>query len=345
MSVTLREVAARSQVSISTASRALNGRGEISKEVRDRVLSAAQELRYTANQNARALKGAPTRVLGVVLYSASAHTFNAPLMRGVYDAATPRGYSVIVCESAASNAGEQDAFQLLLDKRVDGILINSGASAASLQRLTAAGVPFVVINRRVETSDGIEADYVMVDAERGCYLATRHLLEQGHARIVYHGMEPTNVPSLERLPGYRRALGEFYPEIPFAPELVIHSNGSLQDTHRAITLAMQQLSPRPTAILAYNDTHAVAVLKAVRDLGLRVPEDVALVGQNNLEFTEFLVPPLTTVAHPVQQMGRQGTELLLQKVAWSDPDSWLPHRIALEPVLIVRKSTIRGGQN
>jgi LacI family transcriptional regulator, galactose operon repressor len=87
------------------------------------------------------------------------------------------------------------------------------------------------------------------------------------------------------------------------------------------------------------------VLKAVRDLGLRVPEDVALVGQNNLEFTEFLVPPLTTVAHPVQQMGRQGTELLLQKVAWSDPDSWLPHRIALEPVLIVRKSTIRGGQN
>jgi LacI family transcriptional regulator, galactose operon repressor len=342
MNVTLREVAARSQVSISTASRALNGRGEISREVRDRVLSAAQELRYTANQNARALKGAATGVLGVVLYSATANTFNAPLMRGVYDAATPRGHSLIVCDGGASTAAEQAALQFLLEKRVDGILINSGAGAAALQRLTAAGMPFVVINRRVEASHGIEADYVMVDAERGCYLATRHLLEQGHARIIYHGMEPMNVPSLERLPGYRRALGES--EIPFAPELVLHSGGSLQDTHRAVTAAMQQLSPRPTAILAYNDTHAVAVLKALRDLGLRVPEDVALVGQNNLEFTEFLVPPLTTVAHPVQQMGRQATEILLQKLAWSDPDSWLPHRVALEPVLIERDSSRTHGR-
>jgi DNA-binding LacI/PurR family transcriptional regulator len=337
MNVTLREVAARSQVSISTASRALNGRGEISKEVRDRVLSAAQQLQYTANQNARALKGASSKVLGVVLYAGSATTFNAPLMRGIYDAATPRGYSLVVCDGAASNAGEDEAFDLLLEKRVDGILINSGAGAASLARLTAAGMPFVVINRRVEVSGGLDVDYVMVDAERGCYLATRHLLEQGHARIIYHGMEPANVPSLERLPGYRRALGEF--EIPFAADLLMYSGGNLGDTHRMLSATMQRLDPSPTAVLAYNDAHAVAVLKALHDLGLRVPDDVAVVGQNNLEFTEFLVPPLTTVAHPVQQMGRQGTEILLQKLAWSDPQSWLPHRVALDPVLIVRESS------
>jgi LacI family transcriptional regulator len=198
-------------------------------------------------------------------------------------------------------------------------------------------MPFVVLNRRVEMSHGVEADYVMVDAERGCYLATRHLLEQGHARIVYHGIEPANVPSLERLPGYRRALGEF--EIPFAPELVIHSGGNLDDTRRTVSATIQEVRPRPSAILAYNDTHAVAVLKALHDLELRVPDDIAVVGQNNLDFTEFLVPPLTTVAHPVQQMGRQGTEILLQKLAWPDQESWLPHRVALEPVLIVRESS------
>lgn len=339
MGITLREVAARSQVSISTASRALNGRGDISKEVRERVLSAAQELQYSANQNARALKGATSKILGVVLYDARADTFNAPLMRGVYDAATPRGYSVIVCDGAGSADAEQAAFQLLLERRVDGVLVNSAAGATSLRRLTAAGMPFVVVNRRVEVTNGLEADYVMVDAERGCYLATRHLLEQGHARILYHGIEPENVPSLERLPGYRRALAEF--EIPFAPELVMRSRSSLDGTHRTVMATMKRLNARPTAILAYNDRNAVAVLKALHDLGLRVPDDVAVVGQNNLEFTEFLVPPLTTVAHPVQQMGRQATEILLQKLAWSDQQSWLPHRVALEPVLIVRESSRR----
>ena len=167
MSVTLREVAARSQVSISTASRALNGRSDVSDEVRERVLSAAQELQYTANQNARALKGAISKILGVVLYDARANTFNAALMRGVYDAATPRGYSVIVCDGAASVDAAQEAMRLLLEKRVDGILVNSDAAALSLRRLAGAGMPFVVINRRVEATTGLDADYVMVDAERG----------------------------------------------------------------------------------------------------------------------------------------------------------------------------------
>jgi len=339
MNVTLREVAARSRVSISTASRALNGRTDVSKEVRERVLSAAQELQYTANQNARALKGVTSKILGVVLYDARANTFNAPLLRGIYDAATPRDYSVIVCDGAASVDAEQEAFRLLLEKRVDGILVNSAAGGTALRRLAAAEMPFVVVNRRVDTTADLDADYVMIDAERGCYLATRHLLEQGHARILYHAIEPENVPSRERLPGYRRALAEF--EIPFSPELVMNTRARLDEVHRTVTNTVKRLSPRPTAIVAYNDLHAVAVLKALHDLRLAVPEDVAVVGQNNLEFTEFLVPPLTTVAHPVQQMGHQATEILLQKLAWSDEQAWLPHRVALEPVLIVRESSAR----
>src|SRR5262249_1019411 len=135
MNVTLRDVAARSQVSISTASRALNGRGDVSNGGRERVLSAAQHLQYTANQNARALKGGTSEVLGVVLYDGRANTLNAGLMRGVSDAATPRGYSVIVGDGAASVDAEQEAFRLLLERRVDGILVNSDAAVPSLRRL------------------------------------------------------------------------------------------------------------------------------------------------------------------------------------------------------------------
>jgi DNA-binding LacI/PurR family transcriptional regulator len=250
-------------------------------------------------------------------------------MRGVYDAATPRGYSVLVCDGGASIEAEQEAYRLLLEKRVDGVLVNSGAGGTGpLRRLAAAEMPFVVLNRRIDDA-GIDVDYVMIDAERGAYLATRHLLELGHARIVYHAITPQNVPSLERLPGYRRALAE----------LIMESKRALNDTYQRVTATMQRLKPRPTAIVAYNDQHAVAVLKALHDLGLAVPEDVAVVGQNNLEFTDFLMPPLTSVAHAVQQMGQQGTEILLQKLAWTGDQPWLPHRVALEPVLIVRESS------
>ncbi len=337
MSITLREVAERSQVSISTASRALNGRTDVSKEVRERVLSAAQDLQYTANHNARALKGVTSKILGVVLYDARANTFNAALMRGVYDAATPRGYSVIVCDGGASVEAEQEAYQLLLEKRVDGVLVNSGAGgAAPLRRLAAAEMPFVVLNRRIVDA-GVDVDYVLIDAERGAYLATRHLLELGHVRILYQALVPQSVPSLERLPGYRRALAEF--EVPFTPDLIMETKSALEDTYAQVTTTMQRSKPRPTGLVAFNDTHAVAVLKALHDLGLRVPQDIAVVGQNNLEYTDFLIPPLTSVAHAVQQMGRQGTEILLQKLAWSDEQPWLAHRVALEPVLVVRESS------
>jgi LacI family transcriptional regulator len=338
MRVTLRDVAERSQVSISTASRVLNGRSDVRKEVQERVLAAARELQYTVNQHARALREGTSKTLGVVLWDARATSFNGPLLRGIYDAATPRGYSVMVCDASSSVEAERQAYQQLLERRVDGVLINSGVGGAEpLRRLASAGMPFVVLNRRIDDGDGVHADYVLIDAEQGSYLATRHLIELGHERILYHTLAGRSVPALERFPGYRRALAEY--TIPFVDELVIESTTLLADTHARIKEAMGRLRPRPTAIVAFNDLHATAVLKALADLKLRVPDDVAVVGQNNQDFTPFLVPPLTTVVHTVQQLGRQGAELLLQRLVWPDDEPWLPHRVALEPTLIVRESS------
>src|SRR4051794_21975897 len=151
MRVTLREVALRSQVSISTASRVLNGRSDVRKEVQERVLTAARDLQYTANHHARALKRGTSKILGVVLYDARATTFNGALLRGIYDAVTPRGYSVMVCDGSASVEGERQAYQQLLETGVDGVLVNSGTGGAGpLRTLAAADMPFVVLNRRLE---------------------------------------------------------------------------------------------------------------------------------------------------------------------------------------------------
>lgn len=334
MVTTIRDVAKHANVSVSTASRALNGRDDVSKDVRARVLAAAGELNYTANLHARALKGATAKTLGVLLADTSAFSFNARLMSGVYDAATPRGYSVIVCDAQNSAEAERGAHRLLLEKRVDGVLANSVLSGAEpLVRHEAVGIPCVLVNRRL---NDVECDSVVLDYRRGSYLATRHLLEQGHRRILYQLGAVDHPPSRERLPGYRDALEEF--GVPFMPELAVHCAG-LYETHQRVSESMARLDPRPTAVIAYNDESALPVLKALHELGLQVPSDVALIGQNDLMLAQYLDPPLSSVAHAVRDMARQATDLLLQKLHWPEDEPWAPRRIAYEPRLVVRESS------
>jgi LacI family transcriptional regulator len=331
---TIRDVARQASVSVSTVSRALNGRDDVSRDVRARVLAAARELNYTANQHARALKGATAKTLGVVLSDTSAFSFNARLMSGIYDAATPRGYSVIVCDSRWSPDVEREAHRMLLEKRVDGVLLNSvNGGGEPLRALSAAGIPFVLLNRRL---DDVDCDSVVLDYRRGGYLAAKHLLEQGHRRILFQLGSADHPPTRERLPGYREALDEF--GVPFDPALIVYCN-SLAETHLRVLEVMSHLGPRPTAVMAYNDESALPVLKALRDLRLDVPGDVAVVGQNDLALALYLDPPLTSVAHAVRDMARQGTELLFEKIDWPDEEPWIPRRVAYAPRLVVRESS------
>jgi DNA-binding LacI/PurR family transcriptional regulator len=334
MANTIREVARRANVSVSTVSRALNGRLDVSSEVRARVLSAARELNYTANLHARALKGATARTLGLLLSDTDAFSFNARLLSGVYDVATPRGYSLIVCDAQGSAEAEMEAHRMLIEKRVDGVLLNSVRSgAAPLRTLELAGIPFVLLNRRLDDAD---CDWVVLDYRRGSYLAARHLLEQGHRRILFQLGSPDHPPTRDRLPGYREALEHF--QVAFEPELVVYCE-SLAETYARIHSVQGSLQPPPSAIIAYNDESALAVIKALHDLGQRVPDDVAVVGQNDLTLAQYFDPPLTSVAHAVRDMARQGAEVLFEKIAWSAEEPWVPRRIGYEPRLVVRESS------
>jgi LacI family transcriptional regulator len=304
--------------------------------VRARVLAAARTLNYTVNHHARVLKGAASKTLGLILFNSGSLTFNATMTRGIYDTATAQGYSLIVCNSNSSAELEVQVHQMLRQNSVDGLLINSVQSgAAPLQRLLDQKIPFVLLNRRVE---GIECDYVMVDYRRGSYLAACHLLELGHRRILCLLGAPNHPPTDARCLGYRQALAE--EGVPFDPELVIHCESPL-DHHRFTIEAMQQLQPRPTAIMAYNDEAAIPVLKALSDLALRVPEDVSVVGQNDLSFAPYLVPPLTSIAQSIHEMGTLGIKILIEKLHWPEGEPWIPQQVVFEPRATIRLSTAR----
>lgn len=334
MPITIRDVAKQAGVSISTASRALNGRMDVSDEVRARVLAAANDLHYTVNQHARVLKGAASKTLGIILYNTSSLTYNATLTRGIYDIATPRGYSLMVYSSQGEAELELQAHQMLRQNHVDGVLINSVENGVEpLRQLEVRNTPFVLLNRRVKE---MECDYVMVDYQRGSYLATTHLLELGHRRILYQLGAHDHAPTLERLSGYRQALQDF--GVAFDPSLVVYAAKTIE-AYEPVLEAMKQLQPRPTAIMAYNDEAAILVLKALSDLGLRVPEDISVVGQNDLSFAPYLIPPLTTIAQSVREMGTSAMEILLQKLAWSDGQPWIPQQVVLEPKPTIRLST------
>jgi DNA-binding LacI/PurR family transcriptional regulator len=336
MSVTIRDIARRAGVSVSTASRALNRRSDVSKSARTEVLAAAREMNYAVNLHARALAGATSKTLGFILYDSST-AFHASMTRGVEDTATARGYSMIVCNTGGLPDVELRAHQMLREKRVDGLLINSVQSgSAPLQRLMDDGVPFVLLNRRV---DGLPVDYVAVDYEKGAYLAAAHLLQLGHRRILMQMAQRSHPPVQDRLRGYRQALEDF--GVPFDPALVVYCEDEATSAYANVREVMGALRPFPTAILSYNDLWASAVLKALHDLALRVPDDVAVVGHNDNFIGRFLIPPLSTVSHPVYEMGCQGAEILFRKLAWPEDVAWTHQHVTLQPKLIIRESSGR----
>jgi len=334
MVVTIRDVARRAGVSVTTASRVLNHRLDTSPLARERVWAAARELDYTVNLHARALTGATSRTIGLIVLDSSS-VFHATMVRAVEETITPFGYSVIVCNTDNQPDKELKAHRTLLEKRVDGVLINSVLNGvAPLQRLLSEGIPFVLVNRSLP--DEI-IDHVRVDIRRGTYLATSHLLQLGHRCILHHTGGIDHSPSHDRVEGYRQALEEF--GVPFDPTLVLHYHKDPVSGVRVIRDAIAGHKPRPTAVVAFDDVWAMVVYKACSELGLRIPDDVAVTGHMDLPFAPILIPPLTTVVQRVADSGRLAAQILLEKLSCHNGQQWTPQRITLEPELVVRESS------
>ncbi len=339
MSVSIRDVAQRAGVSISTASRALNNKPDVNKEVRQRVLAAARELNYAANVHARVLGGGRSRALGLVIVN-SADFFFTNIVRGVSDTATAHGYSIMVWNTDETVEGELWAHQMLRQRQVDGALIGSVQSGmVPLERLIAEGLPIVLLNRRLS---GLAADHVLSDYRCGAYDATRYLIELGHRRIAHLTWHDDRYSVQERLAGYLDALRDAGIEPP--PDFIIRCAVGMEGAYRGILNRLPELRPKPTALFVYNDYSTIGVLKAFHELDVRVPDDISLMGYDDMEFSRFLIPSLTTMAQNPYEIGRQGTELLIERLRDRDAP-WTPRQIVLRPELRVRASTTPPGSD
>ncbi len=327
----IKDVAARSGVSITTVSHVVNGTRFVSEIVRQRVEEAVRELGYVPSAVARSLKNNNTRTLGMVIPNNS-NPYFAEIIRGVEERCYGAGYNLILCNSNDDVERQALYLRVLAQKRVDGLVfVASGSDAVVRATLDDIAMPMVLLDREVA---GVgEGDLVEVNHTVGGEMACRHLLELGHPRVACISGPPGLSPSSKRRAGWKNALESAHVERT-------ESDLARGDfTARGGYLAMQSLlkhRPRPSAVFVCNDLMAFGALAAIGEAGISVPEQISIVGFDDIELAAFSAPPLTTVAQPKLQIGTLAAELLLERVETGRREA---RRVILEPQLKVRGST------
>jgi LacI family transcriptional regulator, galactose operon repressor len=329
--ITMRQIAARARVSVGTVSHVINNTAGVREPVRKRVLEAIERLGYQPSLLARGLRRNQTTIIGVIIPDIS-NPFFPLVVRGVEDIAYQNSYRLMLCNTDNDAQKEQVYFNELRAYRMAGLIVIPSANSrlVLLAGSTGGETPVICLDRCPE---GWRGDSVTVDNEEGAYQATRYLLELGHRRIACIAGQLHVTSGVERLKGFKHALREA--GVSIAPEYIQEGRfDRLSGYEKALMLL--QFSPRPTAIFAANDLVALGVLAALRELGLRCPEDLSLVGFDDLELASFTNPALTTVAQPAYQMGARAAALLFERLRDEEVTT---QRIVMKATLKVRDST------
>jgi LacI family transcriptional regulator len=333
--VTLKQLAARAKVHPSTISRVANNDPglRIAPATRSRIEALLRETEYRPNSVARGLKLRQTLVLAVVIPDIT-NPFFAALFRGVEDGATPRGYQVLLCNTDGSPERQRVHLQSLTARQVDGVIL-----ASSFLKDTAVGwlrhnrTPFVLVNRF--SDEGLDP-FVGSDDLVGARLATEHLIGLGHVRIAHLAGPSTVSTGVLRRRGFQSALAEA--GLAVDPQLIVES-GFTEDGGARATEKLLALRKPPTAIFAVTDFTAIGAYGVARRLGLRLPEDLAIAGYNDIPLASRLVPGLTTVRVPIHEFGSVAARMLLDQI---DTGQLAPRRVLFAPELVVRGSSLKG---
>jgi DNA-binding LacI/PurR family transcriptional regulator len=335
MAVSIKDIAKTAGVSHSTVSRALSDSRLVSAETRARIQKLAREMGYSPDAQARSLVMGRTHTIGVVV-TAISDPFIAEIVQAVENVAHVHSYSVILASSNAEPEREIAAVEMFHSKRVDGVVVTSSRVGALYQdHLDRLGVPVVLINSHSEQR-GPYTFSVSVDNLHGGCLATKHLLDLGHRRIAYVRGSADHSDDLARLAGYREALS--LAGFSYDPELVLEGTGRTDGGESALTVLMGMADP-PTAVFCYNDMTAIGLLKAAREAGLSIPQDLAVVGFDDIPFASYVQPSLTTISQPKPRMGRQAIEMVLALIANGGASSGGGSNILVHGKLIVRESS------
>jgi DNA-binding LacI/PurR family transcriptional regulator len=340
--VTLSDIAASAGVATMTVSRVVNQSGYVHPETRDRVLQVVREMNYRRNHLARALKRQRTDTIGLVLGDI-ANPYAAELARAVRERMADQGFTLFICVSEHSPKEDVAAFEALTDHRVDGIIVATRASKLGNDRLAQMvdmGIPVVLLGREFHHPT---VDFVGADHLKGGYEATTHLIQLGHKRVGFIGVSLTNRLGLKRFQGYLDALRER--GLPIEEKLIVGGPEGVEQSPGYSTEEMgyegmkKLLSrrPRPTAVFARNDFTAMGAISAIKEAGLRIPEDIAIVGYDDVPLARHTSPGLTTVRQPTREQGHLAAEFLLRRIG-NDPLAPRAEKI-LECELVIREST------
>jgi LacI family transcriptional regulator len=325
--VTLEMVAERAGVSPSTVSRILNGTAVVSDEKRAAVDEAVAKLEFVPNPVARGLAGGRTLSIGVVSQAIDSPFYGAAL-RGIEIELDAAGYSPLFMSGHWRADEEARCIDVLKSRRVDGLIVLTGRLADSALRSVARSLPVVVTGRHLKAGNLLSMDF---DNREGARLAAQHLIELGHRRIAFISGDPEHPDAVVRLQGYRSAVEAA--GLRFDPALVLEGNF----TEHSGLLAVERLldsRTRFSAILAANDQMAFGAALGLHRRGRRVPDDVSLVGFDDVAGSLYMVPPLTTVHNPIQEIGQLAARAMLGLLAGERPAIEVP-----APRLIVREST------
>ncbi|MCL2660884.1 MAG: LacI family transcriptional regulator [Acidobacteriaceae bacterium] len=337
MAVRLKDIADEMGLSVVTISKVLRDHPDIGAETRKRVLRRIRELNYQPNLAARALVSGRTWSLGIVVPDLL-HPFFANIANTVSDVARKKGYSLLISSSNEDPAMEIDEIKQLLARRVDVIIVASSQSSADCFRhIEQEKVPYILFDRQFQ---GLEANFVGVDDVAVGKLATSHLIEQG-CRHIAHIRGPEISPAIGRLDGYRQALASCgLTPLPGHIVSLGHSGDYLGDkSGYDAAKTLLAANPRPDGIFCFNDPSALGTMRALLEAGLRIPEDVAVIGCGNLSYSDFLRVPLSSVDQGSESIGRCIGELaiaLASKKTRSRPKIEL-----IPPHVVVRASSLR----
>lgn len=330
--ITIKDIARRARVSHSTVSRALRDVNAAPGGTADRIQRLARRMGYVPSAAARSLKTSHSRALGVVVTNI-ADPFLGEVVRGIEEASRRAGYSLFLAASFHDSQREAQVLRALAEHRVAGAIIcSSHVGEQHLHELERFGVPIVLVNNQVA---GNFAHRLAHDDVAGGRAVTRHLLELGHRRIAYLFNRAGGVASLDRYAGYQAALAE--DGITAPPQWRLEAPGGRPEDGMLGADAFLQLSPRPTALVCFNDMQALGVLRRMREAGLRVPTDVSVTGFDDVFMAEYAEPALTTFAQPKYQLGRAAAEMVLGLVA--GPALRRPQAEVVRGELAVRAST------
>jgi LacI family transcriptional regulator len=335
---TIREVAAQARVSVGTVSNVLSGSVPVSKRLRDRVLAVVQELDYQPNHLAQSLKSRQTRMIGMVIRDITDPLF-PQMMRGAKDAAWAQNYLLVMLDSDEKPEREQEILVALRTRRVDGILLAAtGGEDSHIRAIRDAGVPIVCLEREIA---GLGLDSVVADHFTGARDCVRHLFSAGNRSIAFLHGAPDNLVGQERFAGYRQGLDDcalsFDPWMEAGNRPGPGSKPGMDEGYRA-GAALLARNPRPDAILAADAMLAAGLLRALRDQGLRCPEDVAIAAFDDPFCCDVLRPRLTAVEQPAYEMGVKAMEILLKRI--QEPDR-RRSKLTLDTILHIRESSGR----